>query len=395
MKKRLRILIPVAVVAAALAVWAVVFKSDDPDGPLRLSGNIDVTQVDLAFQVAGRLADRRVDEGQRVTRGQRLAALDDTDLRLGLQKADADRTYAAAVLAELAAGSRPEEIARARARVQQARFALADLQSGSRAQEIEEARAEQERALADERAAASQLALAQSEFARFEALFARGSVSRQTYDTYQERLTAARNAADAAAARRQAAEQRLSLRQAGSRQGQIRQARAALAQAEADYALVEAGPRQESVDQARARQAAAEAAWQIARRQLAQSELFAPFDGVVLSTSAEPGAYLTPGATVLTVGRLDDVWLRAFVSESDLGRVRLEQPAAVSVDAYPERRWAGRVTFIASEAEFTPRSVQTFKERTNLVYRVKISLHNPDGVLKAGMPADAVFEAAR
>ncbi|BBO85699.1 secretion protein HlyD [Desulfosarcina ovata subsp. sediminis] len=394
MKKRLGIIIPVAIVILAIGIYSAFLKPDTGKGELQLSGNIDITQVDLAFKVAGRLRQRLVEEGDTVTRNQVVAELDDTDLEIQLQKALADTGYAAAVLAELEAGSRPQEIQRARARVRQARANLDDLLSGSRSQEIAEAAADLERAKADERTAKSQLELAQADFTRYRSVFAEGGVSRQDFDTQRTRLEAARNAVAAAASRRQAAEQRLSLRREGSRQEQIGQARSALAQAEADYALVEAGPRKEVIDQARAKKAAATAGVAVARQQLADTRLPAPFDGVVLSTSAETGSYLYPGTTVLTIGDLRNVWLRAFVAEADLGRIRIGQPASVTVDAYPDRTWKGRVSFISSAAEFTPRSVQTFKERTTLVYRIKIQLDNPDGVLKPGMPADAMIEVA-
>ena len=273
-------------------------------------------------------------------------------------------------LAELSAGSRPEEIKRAQARVSQASFALSELQSGSRVQEIAEAEADLHRAVADERTALSQLELARADFARYEAVFKDGGISRQAFDTYRTQRVAAQNAAAAAASRRQAAGQRLSLRREGSRREQVSQARAALDQAEADYALIKSGPRQEAIDQARARRTAALAGLAIARQQLAETELFCPFDGVVLSTSAEPGAYLNPGTTVLTVADIQGVWLRAFIDETDLGRIRLGQAAKVTIDAYPDRSWKGHISFISSEAEFTPRSVQTFEERTNLVYRI-------------------------
>ena len=392
MKIRLRIIIPIAVVALAVIMWNLFHKENGRDGQIRLSGNIDVTQVDLAFKISGRLSRRLVDEGDAVIRTQRLALLDDTDQRLQLQKTTADFDHAASVMAELTAGSRPQEIERAKARVGQARFVLSERQHGSRVQEIAEAQADLKRAMADERTAKSELQLARADFARFQAVFEDGGISHQAFDTHRTRLVSAQHATAAAASRRQAAGQRLSLRREGSRQEQVNQARSALAQAEADYALVKAGPRQESIDQARARKAAAQAELAIARQQLAETELFCPFDGVVLSTSAEPGTYLNPGTAVLTVGDIQGAWLRAFVDETDLGRIRLGQCAEVSVDAYPDRTWNGRISFISSAAEFTPRSVQTFKERTNLVYRIKIQLDNPEGVLKPGMPADAVIE---
>jgi len=394
MKKRLRIILPIILLILAVAAWKLFFNPGGSDGKIKLSGNIDVTQADMAFKIPGRLARRLVDEGEPVTRRQPLAVLEDTDQRLTHQKAVADLAYAAAVLAELEAGSRPEEIQRARARVEQARFALNELQSGSRQQEIAEAEADLQRAKADERAAKSELKLAQDDFVRYEAVRKDGGISQQTFETYRTRLVTAENALMAAAARRRAAQQRLSLRREGSRSEQIGQARSALAQAEADYALIEAGPRQEAIDQARAKKEAAAAALAMAGQRLADTRLEAPFSSVVLSTSAEPGVYLNPGTTVLTIADIKNAWLRAFVDEPDLSRIRLGQSAAVSVDGYPKRRWQGRINFISSAAEFTPRSVQTDKERTHLVYRIKIQLDNTDGTLKPGMPADAVIEAA-
>ncbi len=394
MKKRLRIIIPVAVVVLAVVGWNLWIQSNGNDQTIQLSGNVDVTQVDLAFNIPGRLSRRLVDEGDTVKSGQRLALLDDTDQRLEVQRAQAEADYASAVLAELEAGSRPEEIQRAEAAVAKARFALDELQSGSRSQEIAEAEADLKRALANERAANSQLALAKSDFERYQAVFADGGISQQTFDTYRTRLDSAKGTASAATSQRQAASQRLSLRREGSRTERIRQARSVLTQAEADYALVKAGPRQEAIDQARAKKDAALAALSLTRQRLADTELLSPFDGVVLNTSAEPGSYLNPGGSVLTVADIKNVWVRVFISETDLGRIRLGQDAKVTVDAYPNRSWKGRVSYISSAAEFTPRAVQTLKERTNLVYRIKIQLDNVDGALKPGMPADALIEAA-
>ena len=217
MNKRLRIIIPVAVVVVAAVIWNLAFNRSESEGRIRLSGNIDVTQVDLAFKIPGRLSRRLVDEGDRVGQGQRLAVLDDTDQRLRLQKASADVDYASSVLAELSAGSRPEEIQRAQARVSQARFALNERQRGSRVQEVAEAEADLQRAVADERTAQSQLELARANFNRYEAVYKEGGISRQAFDTYRSQRVAAQNAAEAAASRRQAAAQRLSLRREGSR----------------------------------------------------------------------------------------------------------------------------------------------------------------------------------
>lgn len=392
MKKRLMLL--AAAVLAGVGIWIGYFRPSADSGQLLLSGNIEVTQVDLAFKLGGRLAERLVDEGDPVRRGQVVARLDAADYRLQTARAEADLAYAEAVVAELEAGSRPEEIDRARARMTQARFALAELTTGSRAQEIDTARADLDRALAAERATRSRLDQAEADFARYRAVYDDGGVSRQVFEGYVLGRDTARNAHEEAAARVAAARERLSLVKEGPRTEQIHQARATLAQAQAEYALVAAGPRAETIAQARARAAAARAALDLARQHLTDTEIPSPFDGVVLSKSAEPGAVVNAGSPVVTVAATGDLWLRAYLNETDLGRIRIGQPATVSVDAFPGKTYSGRLRFISSEAEFTPKSVQTFEERVNLVYRVKIALDNADGTLKPGMPADARLEVA-
>ncbi len=154
-------------------------------------------------------------------------------------------------------------------------------------------------------------------------------------------------------------------------------------------ALLEAGPRPDAVAAARAQVAEARAALALARARLVETRLDSPLTGIVLRKNLEIGETATPGVPILTLMDPDDMWLRAYVSETDLGRVRLGQAATLTVDAYPARTFAGVVREIASEAEFTPKNVQTKKERVNLVYRVKIAVRNTAGVLKPGMPADA------
>ena len=185
-----------------------------------------------------------------------------------------------------------------------------------------------------------------------------------------------------------AARQGLSLREEGPRKERIEQAEANLRDAEAAYARALAGPRIEQIRQAEAQARAARESLEEARRQLSYTGLHAPYDGVILSKAAEPGEYLQPGSPVVTLGDLAHPWLRAYVNEIHLGRIRLGQAAEVTTDAYPEMVFQGRISFIGSEAEFTPKTVQTFEERVKLMYRIKIDLQNPDGLLKPGMPAD-------
>ena len=393
MKKVLRLVILGLAVAGGL-VWTLFFKEVDDPNLVKMSGNIEVTQVDLGFELSGILAQRLVDEGVTVTQGDLLARLDDSNYMLQAQQARAELGYTQAVLAELEAGSRPEEIAQAKARVSQKQSSLQELLNGSRSQEIKEAEAALEQAQAGALAAESKLALAKADYNRYYKIFESGGISGQAIETYQTQMDISQRNCEEAKARVQGAQERLHLVREGPRKELIRQARAALEQAQADYELVQAGPRKENIAQAKARVESAKEAVKIAEKRIQDSLLKAPFDGVILAKSAEPGAYMNPGTPVVTLARMDPVWLRAFVSERDLGRIRLGMDVGVSTDAYPDKKYSGKLSFISSESEFTPKSVQTFEERLNLMYRVKIELDNPNMKLKPGMPADAVVRIA-
>ena len=131
---------------------------------------------------------------------------------------------------------------------------------------------------------------------------------------------------------------------------------------------------------------------ELAKIMLGYTTLRAPFSGVILTRQTELGEVMQPGTPVVTLADLDHVWLRAYVAETDLGRIRWGQAATVHTDTYPDRAYPGQISFIASEAEFTPKSVETHKERVTLVYRIKIDVENPRHELKPGMPADATIQ---
>jgi membrane fusion protein YbhG len=141
-----------------------------------------------------------------------------------------------------------------------------------------------------------------------------------------------------------------------------------------------------AVDQATLRHA--QQALDLSRIRLGYTELIAPMAGVILVREAELGEVMSPGAPVVTLANLDDVWVRVYVPETQLGRVRMGQEVAVGTDTFPGKRYRGRIAFISSEAEFTPKTVQTEQERVTLVYRVKVDVENPNHELKPGMPAD-------
>jgi HlyD family secretion protein len=246
-----------------------------------------------------------------------------------------------------------EELSSRSAEERASRAAVADLEAGSRLEEI----AQGEAVLARIKYDAERLA---KDAARSEELFKREVIPLKD-------LEAARAGRDAAAA--------------------------AVREAEQHLRLLRVGPRPDAVRQARARAEGASAVKAMSETRLSQSILYSSLNGLVLSKHAEPGEMLAAGAPVVTVGKMDEVWLRGYIPESELGRVKVGLPARITVDSWPGRSFEGRVSFIASEAEFTPKNVQTEKERVKLVYRIKITLPNSKGELKPGMPADAVIVA--
>ncbi len=374
-KKALIIAGVVLAVFAVLVYLGVNSRWGRNQDAIRVSGNIEVTDVELSFKIPGRVMERLVDEGEIIKVGQVVARLDTTDLAAELSERQGDVHAAQAALAELMAGSRPEEVKEAEGAAQQAQARLRELYAGSRFQVLAAAEASLERAKAEaERARA--------DYERYAGLYKKSIVSTQQFD-------AARTAYESAKARQEEVGEQLKLVQEGPRKEQIEQASAAVVQAKERYILAIKGPRVERIDQARARLEQAQSALALAETRMGYATLYSPLSGVVLSKNTEPGEYVAPGTPIVTVGDLEHVWLRAYINESDLGRVKLGQQARVKTDTYPGKWYEGRVSFISSQAEFTPRSVQTEKERVKLVYRVKIDIENPLKELKPGMPADA------
>jgi len=336
MKKTVKIVVPLATMIILVVIILAAARDSGTDNMLVLSGNIEVTEARLSFKIPGRLHERLVDEGETIKKNQIAARLDPRDEELLLKKARAQVAYSRAVLNEL--------------------------ETGSRVQEIDDARAGFERALAARRTTLSELERAEADDKRYAELYAEGVISASDYDRFHTLYKTARSMHDEAEARLKSAREQLSLREEGFRSEQIAQARARLG--------VDLQAREE------------------ARQRLSYTELTAPFDGLVLSKSAEPGEYLNPGSPVVTIGDLAHPWLRAYVNETDIGHIKHGQKAEVRTDTWPDKVFHGRIGFISSEAEFTPKTVQTFEERVKLVYRVKILLDNPGGELKPGMPAD-------
>ena len=254
-------------------------------------------------------------------------------------------------VAELEAQDLRDQVAVAEGRVATAEANLAKLLVGSRTQEKREALAAVAQAQAD-------VHNKKLDFERMQALLERDAVAVSKRDT-----------AEAA----------------------YRMAQETLQQAQQRYSLVMEGPRREDIDAARAELEQGKADLKLAHTRLSYATLSSPANGVVLVRSAEPGEVVAIGSPVLTIGDLDNIYFEGYIPETELAKVRLGHKAAITTDTYPSKQYPAWISFISAKAEFTPKTVETFKERVTLVYRTKIRANNPNYELKPGMPAQAVI----
>ncbi len=289
------------------------------------SGTIEAVEVNVASKVPGQLLELAVDEGARVTTGDRLASIDHATLDIQLRQAEAGVDLAGAQLSLLLKGARSEDIRQAEAALKQAEatFSVAD----------EDAR-------------------------RMRELARTGSVTPKLRDDAEARLTVA-------AAQRNAASEALNKVKKLARPEEVRAAEARLAQARAAADLL--------------------------RKTIGDCEITAPAPGIVTHKAVEAGELVTAGQTVVTISELDSVYVMIYVTDRDLGRVRLGGAAEVTIDSFPDRPFPGKITYISPEAEFTPKNVQTKEDRVKLVFGVKVEIENKDGLLKPGLPADALI----
>jgi len=329
MKKPLIIAIAVVILTGAAGIgWHLIHrpKSDT----LVLHGNVDVRQVSLSFDGAGRVKEMHAEEGEHVKSGSVLAVLDTTDLALQAAQAQAQIDVQQQTWLRLRNGARPQEVAQARSRLTAVQ---ADAQR------------------------------AQHDVERLQTIFN----NTQGRGVSAQELDRAKAALDVANAN--VTEQRESLR------------------------LTESGPRQEEVAAAAAQLKAAQAQLALLQHQIAQGELKSPSDAVVRSRLAEPGDMVTPQRAVFALALTQPKWVRVYVSETDLGRIRPGMAANVTTDSDPSHPVGGKIGYISSVAEFTPKAVQTEELRTSLLYEVRIVVDDKGDVLRLGQPV-TVYPAA-
>ena len=385
MKKRI-ILIVLALAAAAAAVYAFHGAGHAPGNRIVVSGNIELTEVNIAFKTAGRLIERTVDEGDPVKKGQEIARLDRDQLAAQLNRETAGLESSQSQLAQAESSlawqkaTLAADIEQRKADVASNEAKLEELKNGSRPQEKQEARAAVE-------AAQSEFDRAKKDWERGQTLYKNDDISTSQYDQYRNRYESTDAALKQAKEREALVLAGPRVEQINAQQAQLERARGALKMAEAN--AIEMKRREQELTTRRAEIGRSRASISLIDTQLADTVATSPVDGVVLVKSADVGEVLAPGTAVVTVGDIDHPWLRGYINETDLGKVKIGSRANVTTDSYPGKVYTGHVSFIASEAEFTPKQIQTQQERVKLVYRVKIQVENPNHELKSNMPADA------
>ena len=336
------------------------------------SGTVETREIHIGSRIGGRVTDVLVEEGQTVKAGAVLVRFECDALRANRAQAAAAREEARANLERMERGNRPEEIAQATAQAAGARAALDEARNGPRPQELDQAKADYAATQAD-------AANAESFYGRMEKLIQTDTISRQQFDD-------ARDKRDAAKQRAESARQRLALLEAGTRAEDLRAAEDRYRQAEAARVLAVKGSRREDIDAARGRLGEAEAQVAQLDADLREAELTAPADAILEVVSVRPGDLVPAGRIVMSMLEASELWVKIYVPETDLARVRLGQHATVRVDSLG-RSFAGSVEQIASQAEFLPRNVQTRDDREHEVFGVKVRVDNSGGLLKSGMSA--------
>jgi HlyD family secretion protein len=307
-----------------------------PADRVRVSGYVEATEIQVSAEVGGRLLELKVAEGDRVTAGAVVAQIDTADALLALKRAQADREGADAQVRLLLAGARVED--------------------------IRQAEAMRAAAEADLAAANEDLTAAERDLKRFEALMAANSGVEKQRDDAATRKEVAGRRVTGAEQRTRAAAETINRLKAGARSEEIDAARARLASVDAQIATIMKGIRDATV--------------------------LAPISGMVTQKLVDQGELHAPRVPLLVVADLDHVWANVYLDEPLVPNVSLGQSVTLFTDAGGQGI-EGKITFISSKAEFTPRNVQTAAERSKLVFRLKVSVDNRNGVLKQGMPVEA------
>lgn len=389
LKKKLRLLIPLGLLIIAAGFGLRYWLTRPDDDVIQLSGRIESYESDLGAKVGGQVESVAVREGDRVTAGQVVARLDDKELLAQLEAAKA--TVSAAQQKVTEAGLQIDVV---ESQVREAQLTLEQSQGDTTGRvnqaeaTVATAQAQLSSAQAQAQEAGSALELARADRDRFSTLAAQGAISQQQFDQIQTQFKtasdtfAARQAA-VAAARQQvsAAQGALTQSQTSQLNPEIRTAQINRTQKQQGQAQAQFAAAQADLEQAKAAQSEIEA-------RLNDLEIKSPIDGVVLTRTVEPGEVISAGTAILTVMNLEDVYLRGYIPEGQVGNVRIGQAAQVFLDSAPEQPLPATVTAVDTEASFTPENIYFEDDRVTQVFGLKLEIDNPGGFAKPGMPAD-------
>lgn len=376
-----RRIVPTAALAAVLvtatAGW-MGWGGQAPSNQLTLSGVIEADEIHVGSQVGGRVAEVFVRDGERVAEGQPLIRFHAYDLDARRAAAAAAVAQAESALQKLLNGSRPEEIAEARAQARAAEQHLARARNGPRPQEVDAARAEVAAAAADHE-------FSRATLGRIDELSRDGVISRQERDNAQADY-------DRTGARLRSARQRLELLLAGSRREEIAEAEQMFDEAVARWRMVERGARAEDVAAARAELERARATSELIEVQRTELVVKSPAPAVVEVLEVRPGDVIRAGAPVATLIEVDRLWVRAYAPGPELGHLHLGKAARVSVDTFSDVSFPARIAQIASRGSFTPRNIQTREERSQQVFAVRARIDDGRRLLRPGMAATLTID---
>jgi membrane fusion protein YbhG len=361
-RKRITIIVVLSVIVTGTALYAGWFRRDTA---LQGSGTVEARNIRVGSEVGGRIDKVLVREGDSVAPGQILITFDDKELQAALEQSRANAEKAAR-------GFRPEEIAEARAAAAQAKAEYEMRKNGYRQEDIDAAKADLDRANADE-------VRTHLDFDRYDALAKKDLVSKQQRDTAEANWKIA-------VAQQQNAQHKLAELQRGYRPEEIASAEARYRQTQATLEKLERGNRREDIELAKAAYAYDQARYR-------ERQVTAPAAAVVEVLDVRPGDLIAPNTPVATLLERDQIYVRIYIPETEIGRVHLGQKAEVRVDSFPKQIFDGLVEQINQQAEFLPRNVQTREERVHQVFGVKIRIHDPSGHVLAGMAADVKLKA--
>jgi membrane fusion protein YbhG len=356
----------ILIVAAVLAVAAFSAGWFRHDSALQGSGTVEARDIRVGSKIGGRIDRVLVREGDTVQPGQVLITFDDKELQAALEQ-----SRAAAEKARR--GYRPEEIAEARAAAAEAKAEYEQRKNGYRQEDIAAAQADLDRAKADE-------VRTRLDFQRYEALAQKDLVSKQQRDTADANWRMAN-------AQQQNAQHKLDQLQHGYRPEEIASAEAHYQQTQATLEKFERGNRREDVDLAKASYSFDEARYR-------EREVTSPAAATVEVLDVRPGDLIAPNTPVATLLERDQIYVRIYIPETEIGHVQIGQKAEVRVDSFPKTVFDGTVEQINQQAEFLPRNVQTREERVHQVFGVKVRIDDPSGHIRAGMAADVKLKAA-